>query len=297
MGEHRRKKTVPTRPPSPLMTRRRRWKLVGIGLCLLAIIALTRGFRTTPKRFSCQRLAGDQPTCTFDVDGALRQFPPGSITSLELVTRSGSKSSRYYAVSALDRLGRQTDVMTFENRGDATIERDRLARYLAAPEYPTFVHVHDPGILGTVMLVLFGLGGVGCVIGGLVSREEVAVPSPTLPEARCSLRNWRWPTVNLRLVLLMVAGLGLYGLFGVVFLEGALDPSTGRLTIRAKSRCQFGGMDLFPGAETSMPIASGDYTLRIYNPAVPGFWENYPFHVNPGQTLTVTCRPTASATP
>ncbi len=70
-----------------------------------------------------------------------------------------------------------------------------------------------------------------------------------------------------------------------------LSGETGRLTVKCVHRCRFRGAECLPGGGWSSPIQPGVYGLEVWNPEVPGNWQEVLVEVRDGGTTHFTCRP------
>ena len=93
-------------------------------------------------------------------------------------------------------------------------------------------------------------------------------------------------TLRLFLWVALVAALGFGGMYWFA------NETQGWLEVEAESRCELGGATLLPGASMSTALDPGSYTIRVFNPNVPGDWETQKFEIKLHETTRVQCRPT-----
>lgn len=87
-------------------------------------------------------------------------------------------------------------------------------------------------------------------------------------------------------------GLGIPILATVVAfgMEAMMEPSGGRVELRAERRCKFQGAELLPGAAMTMNLDPGEYVVQIFDPDVAGMWRSDVFEIREGEAQSYVCR-------
>jgi hypothetical protein len=123
-----------------------------------------------------------------------------------------------------------------------------------------------------------------------LEAPQLANASPVVnaPPAGNVVSRWASGASTLRLFgwVALVAALGFGGVYWFA------DETQGWLELEAESRCELGGATLLPGGSMSMALDPGSYTIRVFNPNVPGGWETQKFEIKLHGTTRVHCRPT-----
>ncbi len=252
--------------------------LVAVVALLLAAVSVVMGLRET-------RL-----TCTPAACVIVKTYPSSrtehSLAGLEVVEiyEGSGKQRGVWRVSVIDLQG--TPIRLHSTTQDGAEALKRELEQLLAGQRETLERVTPPTYwawLFAPLLLVFAIYEVRAAIRNRGRYVKAAKPSSS------SFAG------SLKRPLLMWLGLGV-GAFVVAaianfVLARGLADSTGVLRLECRHRCDFGGMSCMPGGVTEQSLNPGEYTVKIWNPAVAGSWEPRKVRVEIGQLTRFVCEP------
>ena len=75
------------------------------------------------------------------------------------------------------------------------------------------------------------------------------------------------------------------------FIMTASMAGTGLLQLECRHRCEFSGGTCMPGGAMEMRLNPGEYTVKVWNPAVAGSWEPRKVQIEIGRETRFVCAP------
>jgi hypothetical protein len=113
--------------------------------------------------------------------------------------------------------------------------------------------------------------------------RPVVVGEGDAPASAAGQKRHRW-------LIWLAIGVPLIGVAVAFVAQSELDARGGRVELRSERRCRFQGAELLPGAEMTMTLDPGTYTVELFDPEAPGLWRTDSFEVRAGAPTSYVCR-------
>ena len=251
---------------------------VAVGALLLAAGSVMMGLRET-------RL-----TCTPAACAIVKTYPSSrteqSLAGLEVVEiHEGSGKQRgSWRVSVIDLRGTPITLHSTNQAGAEALKRE--LEQLLAGQRETVERVTPPTywmLIFAPLLLLFAIYEIREAIRNRGRYVKAAKPSSSSTGGAMKRPLLMW-------LALSVGALVVATIANLVMTWGMAD-STGVLRLECRHRCDFGGLSCLPGGVTEQRLNPGEYTVKVWNPAVAGSWEPRKVQVEIGQLTHFVCEP------
>jgi hypothetical protein len=207
---------------------------------------------------------------------------PGTFGDVQtrLLPSTKARAPERWTVALLDERGAQRTFGAYATRADADALAARVRAFVSDSNASPFVVAEDHWLQPFVWFL------IAVMVAAWTARELMRTPA-----AEASPPPVATGGLSVRTIVLLVGSLVALSTAAQWFITRHANEKQGWLEFEVESRCEFGGLEMLPGAASRQSIDPGRYCVRIFDPSVSGHWQTQCFDIAIGKTTVVRCRP------